>query len=201
MVFQNPHELQHAIVMGHSYETLKVLIQHGLDINSPVEYLENILQVAVEDDNLDWVRFCLENGVDPTAVDAFSSHFILAIAAALASTEISELLIKWGAEIMGSSAFIIASHKGRADLVELLLQNGADVNEMGVASIEEDPEDLEGTALHFVEKGRKDIMQILLDHGGADINHKDIMGKTVMLGMEANGDEVLSSTEGENGGH
>ena len=73
------------------------------------------------------------------------------------------------------------------------------MNERGVASIDEDPEDLEGTALHLIENGRKDILQILLDHG-ADVNQKDCMGKTVMSRMEANGDEVLSSMVGENGG-
>ena len=78
---------------------------------------------------------------------------------------------------------------GRADLVKLLLENGADVNEMGVASIDDNPDDLEGTALYLIEKGRIDILQILLDHGG-DINQKDCKGKTLMSRMEANGDEI-----------
>ena len=83
--------------------------------------------------------------------------------------------------------------------VKLLLENGADVNEMGVASIDENPEDLEGTSLHLIEKGRKDILQILLDHGG-DVNQKDYTGKTVMSRMESIGDEILCSMVGENGG-
>ena len=53
-----------------------------------------------------------------------------------------------------------ASVNGRADLVKLLLEYSADVNEMGVASTDEDPEDLEGTALHLLEKGRKDIPRV-----------------------------------------
>ena len=171
-----------------------MLIEHGLDLNRSVESYGDI-QRAVEDDNLDWVRFCLENHADPTSDASFNAHLILAIAAIFAS----EHLIAWGGKIKDSSALTIASHKGRADLVKLLLQNGADVNERGVASIDEDPEDLEGTALHLIEKGRKDILQILLDHG-ADVNQKDCMGKTVMSRMEANGDEVSSSIEGENGG-
>lgn len=36
----------------------------------------------------------------------------------------------WGAKIKGSSALSIASHKGRAELVRLLLEIGADVNEI-----------------------------------------------------------------------
>lgn len=92
-----------------------------------------------------------------------------------ASIEICELLIAWGAKIRGSSALTIASHRGRADLVRLLLKYGADVNDMGVASIDDDPGDFEGTAFHLVEKRRRDILQILLDHG-TDVNKEDCMG-------------------------
>lgn len=55
-----------------------------------------------------------------------------------------------------------------------------------MTSIEDEVEDLKGTALHLIEKGRKDILQILLDPG-ADVNQKDRMGKTVMLRMNENG--------------
>lgn len=63
----------------------------------------------------------------------------------------------------------------------------------------EDPEGLEGAALHLTEKERKNILQILLDYW-TDDNQKDCTGKTVMSRMEANGDEVLSSIVEENGG-
>lgn len=198
MVYQNPYNLNKTIVTGRSYETYKVLIEHGLDINYPIYFYGNILQCAVQDDNLDWVRFCLENCANPVSVDSYDGHFILAIAATCASTEISELLLVRGARIKGSSALTIACHKGRADLVKLLLDNCADVND-SVASIDADPETLEGTALHFIEKDRKDILQILPDHG-ADVNQKDCTGKTVVSRMYANGDEILSSVVGDNGG-
>ena len=86
----------------------------------------------------------MENHVNPALENNFNKHLILAIAATSASIEISELLIAWGAKIKSSSALTIASHNGRADLVKLLLENGADVNEMGVSSIDKDPKDLEG---------------------------------------------------------
>lgn len=60
-------------------------------------------------------------------------------------------------------------------MVKLLLKNCADANEMGEASIYDSPEDLEGTALHLIEKGETDILQILLNHG-ADVKQKDRMG-------------------------
>lgn len=187
--FRNPHDTN---VTGHSDETFKVLCARVLDTNAPIDFYGDILQCAVENNYMDWVRFCLENHVNPASENNSSKHLILAIAASHASIEISELLIAWGAKIKGSSALNIAAHNGRADLVKLLLENGADVDEMGVASIDKDPEDLEGVALHLIEKGREDVLQILLDYG-ADVNLKDCNGKTVISRMEANGDEILSS--------
>ncbi len=93
------------------------LVEHGLDINRAIEQFGDILQCAVEDDNIDWVRFCLESRANPTLKRDCSEHLLLATAAFFASTEISELLIKWGAEIKASSALTIASHKGNADLL------------------------------------------------------------------------------------
>lgn len=108
-------------MLGNSYETCKVLVDKGLDINYPIEYFGDILMCAVDDDNLDWVRFCLDNFADPNLNPAFNQHSILANAAEFASFEICELLIEWRADIKGSNELTIAFHMGRADLVILLL--------------------------------------------------------------------------------
>ena len=139
----------------------------------------------------------MENHANLGLENSFNAHLILAIAATSASIGIYELLIAWRAKIKGSSALTIGSYNGRADLVKLLLENGADVNDMGVASIGENPEDLEGTALHLIEKGWKDILQILPNSGSND-NQKDCTGKMVMWRMEEIGDENLSSMVEEN---
>ncbi len=194
-----PYDLQQCVVTGSSFETFKVLHHHGLDINKPIDHYGNILTCAVEENNLDWVRFCLENYADPALVPNDLGHPILATAASYASIEISELLIAWGAVIKGSSALTIASHSGKLNLVKLLLENGADVNEMGVTSTDDEPVDLKGTALHFVKKGRKDILQILLDHG-PEVNLKDRMGKTAMSRMYKRGDKALVSIMMKHGG-
>ena len=89
------------------------------------------------------------------------------------------------------SQYLLAANRSASSavltyLVKFLLENCADVNEIGVASRGKDSEDLGGTALHLIEEVREDILQILLDYG-ADVNQKDSTGKTVMSGMEANG--------------
>ncbi len=94
----------------------------GLDLNDDIEYYGDILQCAVENDNLDWVRFCLENHANPNENVSFEGHGILATAAASASIEICELLLTWGARVRHSSALVIASHNGNEALVKLLLK-------------------------------------------------------------------------------
>lgn len=87
----------------------------------------------MDDDNLDRVRFRVENHANPNLKQSLNEHLILAIAAIPAPIDISELLIAWGAEVKGSSVSTINSHTGGADLVKMLLKNGSDINEMGVA--------------------------------------------------------------------
>ena len=65
-------------MMGHSYETCKLLVEYGLDITAAIEHFGDMLQCAVEDDNLDWVRFCLESYADPTLNLAYNEHLFLA---------------------------------------------------------------------------------------------------------------------------
>lgn len=58
---RSPYDLHGSNVMGSSYETCKVLVEHGLNINAAIECFGDISECAVEDDNLDWVRFCSAN--------------------------------------------------------------------------------------------------------------------------------------------
>lgn len=52
--------------MGHSYETCMVLIEHGFNLNAPIDFYGGISQCAVEADNLDWDHLCVENHANPT---------------------------------------------------------------------------------------------------------------------------------------
>lgn len=68
-----------------------------------------------------------------------------------------------------------------------------------MTSTDVDPVDSKGTALHLIKKGRKDILQILLDHG-PEVNLKDRMGKTAMSRMYKRGDKALVSIMMKHGG-
>lgn len=58
-------------------------------------------------------------------------------------------------------------------------------NRSGIGCGDDDLEDLEGLLCILVEKGLKDILQILLDHG-ADAKQKSCMGKILMSGLGTN---------------
>lgn len=138
-------------------------VEHGLDLKIGIDFYTDIFLCAVENDNLDRVRFCLENRASSTRHKSLNGHCNLAFATST-SIEIAELLLAWGARVRGSSALAIASHNRNEALVKFLLKNGADVNEMGVASIDDEPKVKEGTALHLIVKGRKGSLQLLLDN-------------------------------------
>lgn len=96
-VLRTPYDLNDIMKTAHSDETFKVLCERVLDSNAPTDFHGDILQCAVKNDYLDWVRFCLKNHVNLAPENNNSNkHPILAIAATYASIEISELLIVWG---------------------------------------------------------------------------------------------------------
>jgi Fem-1 family protein b len=67
---------------------------------------------------------------------------------------------------------MISSYKGHADVVEFLLQNGANVNAQA---------NCQATALHYSsECGHLDICNLLIDHG-ADVNIKNEYGMTPFI--------------------
>lgn len=93
--------------------------------------------------------------------------------------EVATLLLDNGANINaatadGSTPLMLASEYGRAELVEMLLAAGADVNFTTAAG--------KGfTALMLAAaRGRDDIVQMLLDEGG-DVDAIDYQGGTALL--------------------
>lgn len=80
----------------------------------------------------------------------------------------------------------MAAEEGKLDMVRLLLDKGADINEIGIEH-PTDPrfkEDM-GSALHrAVEGEHEEVVEFLLDQG-ADANLKDVMGRTPLALAEA----------------
>ena len=142
-----------------------------------------------------WARLCLKRGADPNR-NLVDEHLpILAAAAEVASLEMVELLVAYGAKVVGSGAIVMAAEAGKLDVVLFLLEKGADVNEMGV----EHPtnkvnswEDM-GTPVQRAVAGGfagEEMVRALVDRG-ADLGLPDRMGRHVMELARIRGDEKM----------
>lgn len=162
--------------------------------NYYIPWFGDILSNAATHDDFEIATICLSYGADPNANLVDEHMSILAAVAELASVGMARLLLKHGARLRGSGAIVKAAEAGKLEMVRVLLEEGADVNEIGIEH-PIDPrykEDM-GTALHrAVVEGHEEIVRFLLAHGAAVIL-EDPMGRTPLaLAMDQGNDAIYS---------
>lgn len=150
-----------------------------VDVNHYIPWYGDMLSNAATANDLAWAKLCLEHGADPN-LNLYEEHkSILAAAAELASLEMVTLLVENKARVKGSGALVMAAEEGKSEMIQYLLDHGADINEIGIEH-PTDPrykEDM-GSALHrAVNAGHRDIVEYLIKQG-ASLNLKDEMGRT-----------------------
>jgi len=97
---------------------------------------------------------------------------------------IANLLEEGVSPVVKNTALRIASNDGHVELVEMLLNNGANVNAKNSYGV---------TALHIASReGHTDIVAMLLA-AGADVNIKSDFGDTVLLRASNNGNTEIVS--------
>lgn len=149
------------LMRANNLDTIKYLIDNGADINYSNEY-ESVLEHAIMLENKEKSDFLIESGADTSSVR-------LVDLVRINDLERVKESIKSGADIntisiiqyeMDSSPFtplMLASDEGYLNIVEYLLENGADINitnEYG------------DTALSRAElNGHKEIVEYLLANG------------------------------------
>ena len=121
-----------------------------------------------------WTRFCLDNGADPNSNLVDEHKTVLAAIAESASVEMAGLLLDHRVQLKGCGAFALAAQEGKNEMVEFLLNRGADVDETGVKH-PTDPrydEDV-GSALHKAAgEGNEELVSLLMARG-AKLDLKD----------------------------
>lgn len=166
-----------------------------LDINTYIPWWGDILSNVARRNDTEWTFLCLDHGANPNLNLVDEHKSLLAAVAELSSVEIARLLIeRGGATVKGSGAIVMAAEEGKLDMVQFLLERGADVNEIGIEH-PTDPryqEDV-GTALHrAVWGGWVEVVRFLLGVDGVDLKLKDGVGRTVMQIAEEGGNvEIL----------
>ena len=172
----DPRQLFHAVLLSDNTETIKSLLDQGIDINV---YGATTLRSAALFQRTETVKFLLNRGVDINAKD---KHGCTALYKNCCrdKTKMVKLLLDLGADINvrtndGCHALHHAASSGVTETVKLLLDRGVDIN----------VKDNDGQhALHYVALSAgcvEDIetMKLLLDRG-VDINVKDNDGNTAL---------------------
>jgi len=159
------------------HEVVRLLLERGakLDIKNPGEAIFQAASKGYHKVVRQFIHY---------RRDTVKSYGVAALvgAALNAHREVVKLLLTEGG-VDSTKALVQASSNGYYEVVKLLINSGVDVN----------PRDggYEPTALESaVAIKRRDIMQLLFDHG-ADVNAKNSLGETALFQAAAQGSEDL----------
>ncbi len=180
------------------------LVAKNKDVNKVEDRGIPILYWAIENGYVDSTRTLLENGADPDTRPMKGAYETALFATAISlsygndsmesqkidkSKAIAELLIKHGANVnhsaskMKNTPLHKAALRGRTDLCELFIQNGAKVHA---------PDALGSTPLHrAAEGGYWEAVQFLLNNG-AQLMAADKLEETALSLAEKREDESMN---------
>ena len=172
----------------------QLLISHGLDINCNLDRLGTFLILAVKRNSSTQVSWCLSHGADPNLGAYAHVWSALGVAAEFgADLKIVEMLLDNGVRLNGSDGLQAAAERGRIDMVELLLDRGAPIDEIGFAGAagSEVKRENARSALHLAaEKGHIEIVKLLLERG-ADPHVRDLQGRTPLERAKGGGEQAV----------
>jgi ankyrin repeat protein len=126
----------------------------------------------------------LESGADPNGPGPTRDPFYLSAAAQYSPVDISKLLIQYGAQVPQSGALQSSMEANRVEVLEVLLEHGADVNERLVEiwdmmiDADEEAQHLSETPLHYGVRARAYEATVWLLQHGADKRIQDARNKS-----------------------
>lgn len=194
-------------VMRRSTEIVRILISHGANPFTPSAHGKCSFKIALERGDKDIIRLLME--LNPTQTvspgEAYHQLSMLSLAVDCNNPDAVRLLLENGSdpsgrEQDGSTPLIRAAFPDRLNILELLLQHGADVlrpDQKGilpiqnvifraarrVQSLRSGAGDLQA-AIDY-EKSSIDVLQLLIQYG-ADLHSADLQGKNLLhLSSEA----------------
>jgi ankyrin repeat protein len=147
--------------------------------------LSKEIEEAVKQNDVDFIRQELDNGLDINDKTLYGGSTMLKMASYQGKTDIVKLLVERGVDInftynleYDNSALTLATEKSHKDIVKLLIENGADINYQNWHH---------ASALYFaVKNGDIHIVNYLLEHG-ADINIKIYQNENILTQAIKNG--------------
>ena len=175
----------HAALYKRHIDVVRVLLDHGANVNTTDKNNKTPLNIAYRDEHLEVMRMLLEHGANADVSENSSGFtgFISHVASQRGQVEVVHLLLRHNANVnatdsMNWTPLHVASNKGDAKLVQLLLDHGADINPLSNAY---------NTPLHnAVYWGHLEVIQLLLEHG-ADVNVQGEQNQTPYQVAESDG--------------
>jgi len=165
------------------FETVKQLINSGVDINSIGAERFTPLMMAVSNDETKIVEYLIIAGANVN--QSFNGWTALIEAADEGSYSSMKLLLKAGAEvnyyhrIHSPTAISMAASEGHLNCLQLLLENGANINGVGNSI----------PPLHMAaEENKKSILDYLIAQK-VKINKKDALGRTALMYAASEGNK------------
>jgi cytochrome c551/c552 len=178
--------------VGGAPDTMQALLDSGLGLNHQIERMGSPLGIAIRFGKIDLIRFLLAKGADPNDQYAFPPISLLNQAALLRSTAIMQLLLDYGAAVEGSMALQGAAETGCIEAAALLLELGADINEVFRWNMSDRDIDVIGSALHVAVRHEQEAMVEFLLRRGARQDSLDGYGATVKaLAVETGNGRII----------
>lgn len=171
----------HCAAFGNSLEVAEVLIAHGASLHAVVQRAgceDNLVHCAVRTDAVECMELFIERGVDPAYCTSGGLN-ALHLAAELGAQRCLQFLLKATKIIVNGvtkqrdkecTALHLASARGYAECVEMLLADGAKANAKNYRGF---------TPLHLAARcSSLESVEILLRDGNADPNSEDYDKRT-----------------------
>ncbi|KAM7003190.1 ankyrin repeat and SOCS box protein 15 isoform 1-T2 [Tautogolabrus adspersus] len=150
-------------------EVLELLIKHGADVNAQAPNGDSVLYDAAGSGNPECIEILLQHGANPNIRNlssqlpihhaAYEGHY-------LALRILMPITTRRALRLSGHSPVHSAADGGHAHCLELLLQNGFDINAMLAPHLSENYGDMRKSPLYFaVSNGDVTCTEILLRSG------------------------------------
>jgi len=153
---------------GH-LEVVKLLVEKGANLNARTNYGSSPLQLAANENQKNIVTFLLEKGATPEGLSESTKN---------GNLEMVKILLDSGINVNSRverqrTPLIVAAINNQVEVAKLLLERGADINQV-------DGEN-EESVLHWAAfKASSDVAKLLVDFG-AGINRVDPYNRTPLL--------------------
>ncbi|KAI4270979.1 MAG: hypothetical protein LQ337_006343 [Flavoplaca oasis] len=178
-----------------------LLDEGGLDVNHWLEGVGDVLKAAVDQGNIELVKYLFSKGADPNSDRCAPHGDNIAIIGAIIgdrnqhSTEMLRVLFENGTKLHETGALRAAAEYSNLDAVKMIFEMKSDEVELEEADYVSDftgTQYPEVTALYkAAAEGHSAIVDILV-RNGANIGFKDASGRSVIDIARANGHKDLA---------